>query len=290
MLPSWVEPTLEKFRVADLTGCDGYVTNFMGIKTRTDLFPHLAGLSGSVRGNVPIPDDGVYGGAIEYASALLGVDQREDRGRYNAVELGAGWGPWISAAGIAADRAGFERVDLVGVEASRLRVEAMRRHIADNHLDRFSVRLIDGAAWSRDTTLFFPREMPLADHGGGVATESAAIDYRGLAYDTEAVKAYSLPSICSGLEGPIDYMHWDIQGAEREVAVWSRDFLDARVRFLFIGTHSRAIEGALMELFFGMGWELLYQSPCAFAYDRAKPTLEGMTTTDGDMLWRNPRV
>jgi hypothetical protein len=83
-------------------------------------------------------------------------------------------------------------------------------------------------------------------------------------------------------------MHWDVQGAERQLAEACGEFLNSRVRYLFVGTHSRAIEGRLLEIFFERKWDLLYQAPCHFIYDLNKPTLEGMGQTDGEMFLRNP--
>jgi hypothetical protein len=294
MTSGWIESVLEEHRVSDLAPEEGFFTNFLGLKTRADLLPHIEGLSGRLRPQIPIPDDGAYGGAAEYAGAMTAVSHKRDldKSSFSAVELGAAFGPWISAAGLAAKRSGFAQINLVGVEADKAKAATMRQHLIDNDLRgaNVSTKVIEGAAWSHDTTLYFPRALPIADYGGGVRTDASSSDYRGLAYESDPVAAHSLASICSDLTGVIDYMHWDIQGAEREVAHGSTDFLAERVRFLFIGTHSRAIEGDLMELFFQMGWDLLWQQPCAFTYNRATPTLEGMTTTDGEMFWRNPAL
>jgi hypothetical protein len=58
---------------------------------------------------------------------------------------------------------------------------------------------------------------------------------------------------------------------------------------VFIGTHSRKIEGNLLGLFFELGWDLLRHDPCHYEYDRTKPSLEAMTLNDGHMFFRNPR-
>ena len=63
----------------------------------------------------------------------------------------------------------------------------------------------------------------------------------------------------------VDYMHWDVQGAELALARGDPAFLNERVRFVFIGTHSRPVEGGLIEFFFEYQWDILHQHPCGFA-------------------------
>lgn len=72
------ETLLEKFRIsaADVNLEPGFFVNFLGLKTKTDYFPHAAqaGFDGNFIDRLPIPDDGVYGGAGEYASLLTAID------------------------------------------------------------------------------------------------------------------------------------------------------------------------------------------------------------------------
>lgn len=294
MATPWSEPLLDKFRAPqdDLKAVEGRFTNFLGLRTKASLFPAADRYAGSIMDNLPIPDDRVYGGAMEYAAVLSAIERRGDLGTFNAVELGAGWGPWISAAGVVCQRAGFAQVNLVGVEASLAKVATLRDHMAHNGLvdaPGMNVKLIHGAAWSSDTVLQFPKELPITDYGAAVSASTSDRDYRGFTYETEPVQAYCLDTICRDL-GVIDYMHWDLQGAEGEVATAGRNFLDTNVRQVFIGTHSRLLEGELLKLFHSMGWELLWEQPCGFTYKAETPRLEGMTHTDGEMLWRNPKL
>ncbi len=53
---------------------------------------------------------------------------------------------------------------------------------------------------------------------------------------------------------------------------------------------TEADDGALVELFFRRGWRLEHEKPTRFRFDPARPTLEGMTTTDGTQVWCNPRL
>ncbi|MGN8097794.1 hypothetical protein [Methylobacterium sp. 22177] len=278
--------------VEDFQTPQGCWTNWLGLHTNASWFPIHDKIVGRVIPDLPLPDDGVYGGAMEYISLLTGIDYKEDdREIFTAIELGAGWGPWISAVGVTCKRLGFKRINLVGVEAEATKVCNLHEHLQTNELVGGPVksRIIRGAAWSTDTTLYFPKSMPMQDYGGAASTSKNDIDYRGFSYETDKVNAYSLETICSGLD-IVDYAHWDVQGAEWPIAASSRELLNARFRYLFIGTHSRKIEGDLLNLFHVMGWDVISFEPCAFRYDNSKPTLEAMTYTDGAMFVRNPRL
>lgn len=278
---------LSRYKADDLDVEHGCFTNWLGLKTDASMFASCDAITGKIFPDIPAHDDGVYGGYREYASFLTAIDQAPRRDKFTAVELGAGWGPWISGVGKVCQREGFQKISLVGVEADEEKCQLMQEHMARNGL---SAEIIHGAAWSEDTTLKFPK-IHRQDHGAAASEsgEHADPDYRGLAQQYLDVPAYSLKTICKSL-GVIDYMHWDIQGAEVRVAESDPDLLNSRVRFLFIGTHSRPIEGKLTEFFYKHGWDILMQNPCSFTYDRFKPSLEGMTTTDGEIFARNPRL
>lgn len=268
-------------------------TNFLGLHTDTRLFHEKDALAGQMVTRVPIPDDGVYGGSVEYIALLTSIDERLKAGAnsFTAIELGAGWGPWISAAGVVCKKNGIDNISLVAVEADKDKAAALGRHLETNGLSsaRINSKIMCGAAWNEDTTLYFPKSLPMHDWGAGPSAEKKDKDYRGFQYETDEIPAYSLETICAGLD-VVDFSHWDLQGAEWPVASSSVDLLKAKFRYLFIGTHSRKIEGDLLGLFHGMGWDLLHHSPCAYTYDRERPSLEGMTTTDGSMFFRNPHI
>lgn len=285
---------LEKYLVTEKVSVpEHHWVNFLGLKTDTRIFNNKGHLSGTAISTIPVPDDGVYGGSAEYIALLTAVDDRllEDGSHsFTAVELGAGWGPWVSAAGVVCKRAGIGNVNLVGVEADKEKFLAMKRHFQVNDLlDDKGTNFIYGAAWSEDTTLYFPKSLPIGDWGAGPSSDKSDKDYRGFAYETEEIPAFSLATICEGL-GNVDFAHWDIQGAEFPVAQSSAELLKEKFRYIFIGTHSRKIEGDLLELFHSIGFDVLHHSPCSYDYDRTKPTLEGMTTSDGSMFVRNPHI
>lgn len=277
---------LERYKSSNLTLLPNCFTNWIGLKTDASMFPNAKDISGKVFPDIPTGGDGIYGGYYEYASFLTAIDRTPSRKIFNAVELGAGWGPWIAGVGIVCHKLGFDEINLIGVEADEEKCNLMAEHMARNELH---AQIVKGAAWSSDTTLKFPK-IHRQDHDGAAAMGllDGSVDYRGLPQQYIDVPAYSISTICQDL-GVIDYMHWDIQGAEYDVLSSAAEFINDRVRFLFIGTHSRPIEGKLIEHFYKNKWDVLIQNPCNFVYDKTKPTIEGMTTSDGEIFALNPR-
>ena len=266
-------------------------TNWLGLQTDASMFNSAEQLRGRVFPQLPVPSDGVYGHDAEYTSLLTAIEGAPNRERFTAIELGAGWGPWISAVGVVCKRRGVKEINLVGVEAHDAKFEMMREHMTRNGLlnvNGVNTKLMLGAAWKEDTELHFPK-ISVKDHGAAATDSPGETDYRGNAAEHVAVKAYSVPTICEGL-GRIDYMHWDIQGAELATARASIDFLEKNVGYLFIGTHSRAIEGHLLELFYERKWDVVHQKPCVFSYSLHAPSIEAMTQDDGEIFVRNPHL
>lgn len=268
---------------------DHCFVNWLGLQTDARLFMHQADIVGRVFNELPLGGlgDGVYGGVMEYSSVLTAIEATPNRDRFTAVELGAGWGPWISAAGIACKRLGFKEIDLIGLEADRARCDLMKDHMARNGLAECT-KITWGAAWPRNEDVYFPAIDP-RDHGGAARSEAGGIDYRGHATQNDIqTPGFNIEAI-AGSRDRVDYMHWDIQGGELQFAESAIRFLNERVHYLFIGTHSRAIEGRLQELFFANRWEFLHQQPCHWVWRKDAHTIESMLHTDGEMFLRNPR-
>lgn len=281
---------LERFQLnpSEIVGRGDCFTNFLGLKTKASCFPRRPDMIGRIVCGVPNPSDGVYGTSSEYCAVLDAIESSDGK-TFSMVELGAGWGPWVSAAGVICRTRGFKAVNLVAVEAAASKIAMLRDHFKLNGLDSYKPKVIEAAAWSERATLHFPAFVDDCDYGAGASEADNGQDYRGLDTKMVPVPALPLEDLCAGL-GRIDLMHWDIQGAEIDVAKASTGFLSANVRRVYIGTHSREIEGALFALFHGMGWKLLWERPCEFAYDPAKTNLVSMTTSDGEQYWINPRL
>jgi hypothetical protein len=101
----------------------------------------------------------------------------------------------------------------------------------------------------------------------------------------EEVPCISLETLLADLP-VVDIMHCDIQGMEAEVFRAGQAVVDARVRRVVIGTHSRKVESELLDIFTGLHWVLEAETVCKFVQSE---TAALCLTVDGTQVWRNPR-
>ena len=269
-------------------GAPNVWANFVGVEIKCSWFDNKESLAGTQILKHPLPNDAGLVTGAEHASLLAAINRAEKNNQksFAAVELGAAWGPWISEAGVICNRRGFKKVNLVGVEAHKSHFEKMQEHLKRNGVE---ARLLNGAAWHEETTLKFP-ETSEKDYGAFAATaDGDYMDGKRQNLKMVEVKAYTLPQIVEGMHF-IDFMHWDIQGAEAALASANEEILNKQVRSLMIATHSRAIEGRLIEFFYDNKWDIAHEEPCRFNYNRRRLSLEKMTVADGIIYARNPKT
>jgi hypothetical protein len=65
-----------------------------------------------------------------------------------------------------------------------------------------------------------------------------------------------------------DLIHIDVQGDEVDICRSCIDELSARVRWIVVGTHSRKIDGDLLDLMWRAGWMLEHEKPSKFTLFR----------------------
>jgi len=290
------EELFDKYKVpeADLKPEPGYFKNFLGVSTKASSLPQNEELSGKVYPDPPKPGrgDGIFAGVGEYNALLTAIEGSAGQDELTIAEFGAGWGPWVSAAGVVARRHGFKKINLIAVEADDDRFGELNAHLAHNALSGapdVTVKTYNAGVWHSDGTLNFPKAVNPLDYGARVSETSHTIDYRGLGLETFEIKALSLPTLLEGI-GKVDYMHVDVQGVEFDVLKDQRELMESRVKYLFVGTHSRLIDGQLVDLLHKWDWEIHQADPCAFRYDRNVPSLQGMTLADGEIFASNPRL
>jgi FkbM family methyltransferase len=272
----------------------GFVTDFLGSRTRTSsLWDAVRTLDGQVLGR-PVPHDLFE--AIEWIGLLKAVASARS-GRFAVMELGAGWGPWLVAGAVAARLRGVHDLRLLGVEADPGRYELMRQHLLDNDLDPAAHRLVCAAVGVERGRARWPRIADAANAGGArpVRESGRTLDQDDAAYmqgaiddfiDVEIVPFGDLIS-----EEPIwDLVHIDVQGWEVKLCASCVEPLNARVRWLIIGTHSRLIEGEVIEILATAGWVLENEKPTRFHFAPGKSPIALMTEVDGVQVWRNPRL
>jgi len=286
-----------KFRSAP--AAPGFVVDSFGIKTRVSHAPWLQPLSGHKLDGDPFPGDGIICEGLEYAGAAIAFE-RATGPTFTTVEIGAGWGPWTAVMAVLAARKNYDRINALAVEASPSRFALLKTHLADNGLlpnadidegqmDRIHTRAIMAAAWWRNTTLYFPSQDSADDAGMAAASKNVSVDYRGVNLAHTKVQAIDIAKLCRDFKC-IDFMHIDIQGAEWDLIRRRKRFFDSKVHHLLLGTHSRKIEGDVIDLLHNSGWRLFREKPCKFYSMANAPTMTGLTHLDGTQFWENQRI
>lgn len=289
---------LESFCVHDVSIEKEFYIDGFGVKTPFACVPFLNPENIDLtRLKFPVPDDGFHAEAIEYIALVDCLTRSRGRNSFVAVELGAGWAPWISMAGVLAHRLGINNITLTGVEASRDRFDLMRRQLETNGLRSHGVstendlfggvftRLFHGAIWSKDGEIWFP-ESEVDDMGSAATPSDETVDYRGADSVNRVVPCRKLQTLLTGLD-TVDFMHIDIQGSEYDVLCEAIDWVSGNVRTLMIATHSRPIEGKLVDLLIGQGWKLHREKPCRVDWKK-ECSITGKTVVDGSQYWLNP--
>ncbi len=280
---------IRRYAQSGLTAQRDYLVDFIGVRTHhSALWSAIGHLKGTI-GSLPFPADH-HAEAIEWVGLLKAVESCTDR--FVAMELGAGWGPWITAGAVVAQRIGVPEIRLTGVEADPGRFEMMNRHLTDNGFDPREHRLIQGAVGAKRGLARWPSISNAAEAGGARPVREANLGdaaYSGDLADGMDVEVHSFRELLL-LEPQWDFVHIDIQGWEAEVLASCGATLSERVRWLVVGTHSRALDGAVLGQMWQQGWVLENEKPTKFEFRQNSASLEAMTQIDGTQVWRNPAV
>jgi FkbM family methyltransferase len=228
---------------------------------------------------------------------------------FTMVELGAGYGRWLVHGANLCKKLGRSLGLLVGCEAEPTHFDWMKQHLRDNGYSPDLHRLCDVAVAEVAGAVPFYVGAAASWYGQSIATHPmqprrlrrpnlARMLRRFLGKEkpmdvVKMVRAMSLKEIVGDLES-IDFMHVDIQGAEYDVLVSSKDLLDAKVKSIHVGTHSTGVEATrgrdmdalINELFSAMGWSQRIR-----VRPGEKISLHGqdITFVDGVNSWANTR-
>lgn len=282
----------------------GWTRNWLGVRTRADIQTR----SGASEKPIVVRFDrpGVSEDFFEWLDVLESV--AESGSCYTMVELGAGWGRWLTNAAAALRQLDPAKgLVLVGVEAEPTHFEWLRSHLLDNDIDPDDHMLIRAAVAARDGRVRFQVGDPAGWYGQAIEADDPVARASGPvsrlirwarnsaanavargphARRIRRVSAVSLATIL----GPLDYVDLidaDLQGAEADVFETAADELAVKVRRVHVGTHSAEVEARLRRFFSDLGWE------CRFDYagGDVRETPWGPTLfEDGAQSWLNPAL
>ena len=268
----------------DLVGRPGLATNFLGVLIDPKVYPAcLAPLAGQVEAQ-PIPANW-HADIAEWGAALRAVDLARDT--FTVMELGCGWGCWLNSTGVVARRRGLA-VSLVGIEGDLGHVAFAEETTALNGFAPEQVTIHYGVAAATSGIALFPRQ----ERAGGLwglepvfGASDAERQAAAAAGTHDELPMVALGELASPL-ARIDLLHVDIQGGEADLIAGSLGVLADKVAYMVIGTHSRQIEGRLMDTLLGAGWTLEIERSAILVPGPSGPVV----SVDGVQGWRNPRL
>jgi len=274
---------INKYAERNLVPENGFLKNAFGVKIKEKFFPKiLQGRNGTVEG-IPIPANW-HSDVAEFGAALRAVDCALNS--FTIIELGCGWGCWMNITGVIAKRKGL-KVNLIGIEGDTGHLEFAQEALRDNKFETSEFTLYNGVAASKGGTALFPKQNIAGENWGlEPIFDVSAERVEQLLGDNKyyPLKQYSIQEI-AGSHQRIDLLHVDIQGGEEYLIPSSISFLSDHVAYMFIGTHSRSIEGRMFDCLFKAGWVLEIERPAVLNVGRQPVTL-----VDGVQGWRNPKL
>lgn len=266
----------------------GYLTDFLGSRIRiSSLWKEARTLDGQLLG-LPIPGD-FHAEAVEWIGLLKAV--RSATGKYVAMELGAGFGPWVVAGGLAARGRGINNIHLYAVEGDPEHFKSLQHHFVDNGFQPNEHTLIEAAVGTAAGVAQWPvLDGASAAEEWGLRPMYSNVDYNGRQFDkTRPVSVLPMHNLVVR-EPCWDLIHIDVQGEEVDICQSCIEELNTRVRWIIVGTHSRKIDGLFLDMMWSAGWFLEHEKPAKFTFQPNATSLEALTTMDGTQVWRNPRL
>lgn len=213
---------------------------------------------------------------FEWIDLLEAVRSAKDH--FTMIELGAGWGRWISSAAAALRQANPLPYTLVAVEAEPTHFKWMKEHLRNNDVDLSCCQLLQAAVADKEGTVGF--------HTGTTSWGGPADWYGQSIGGPTQVKSVTLTSILASVSTPVDLLDLDVQGAELMVLEAAAETVDQKVRRVHVGTHSREIEAGLRRLFGDLGWTNSNDFP---AQSKSQTAWGQIEFQDGVQTWVNPK-
>jgi FkbM family methyltransferase len=234
---------------------------------------------------------------------------RTAKDRYVMFELGSNYGRWGLRAFKYLQRCGIKDFELVFIEGEPLHFRDLHHHLKLNKVPMNKAKcfeaLVTGSMGNAPLAVTRPQNPhPRQWRGQGLQrhvtletlkeprfTAQPYFD-KTMLFDAKKQEGFLVvPTITlTSLLQPyscVDLIDMDIQGAEADVVEESIDELNARVRRLHIGTHSREIEARLRAILGQQGWLGAYDFPNHSINETPYGALD---FCDGVQSWINPRL
>lgn len=274
---------MREFEQLDALATPGVIINFLGVRIDPSVMPSVLASMAGTKEPLPLPANW-HADIAEWASALKAV--KEAKGTFRIIELGCGWGCWLNNTGVAAKSRGL-KVELIGVEGDPYHLQSAERTLTLNGFQPSEYRLVHGVAAPKEGRALFPRNNVDGENWGAEpvfypdAQTRASLLEQGQYFE---LPCYPLEKISNGQM--VDLLHIDIQGAE--LSFVEENFADIKevVRRVLIGTHTRYLEGAVIDLFLKHGWIQEMDRPVFMELRAGKP----LTIIDGVVAFRNPAL
>lgn len=273
------------FENPDRKEVKGHIVNYIGVAIDVEKFFPGLGIAGAGVEGPPVPSNW-HADIAEFAAVFRAITLAGDT--FRMAELGCGWGCWMNIAGMAARQRGKE-IFLTGVEGDPGHIAFAKEALGTNGMAPADYRLVHGVAAGQSGIALFPRQ-----HVPGVAwglepvfgaSEEQAAD--ALAQGThDRIPMIGLADLLADTPR-LDLLHIDIQGGEVDLIRSSLETLNEKVAYIVVGTHSRSIDGKIIDILSGAGqWTLEVERPCIATLSEHGPA----TVIDGLQGWRNTRL
>jgi len=182
-----------------------------------------------------------------------------------------------------------KEIKLYGIEADEGHLRFARDALRDNGIESDEFVLSRGIAGRAASVALFPK-IESGVNWGGAAIFQPTIEQLKEADANEPkyvrIRVIDIDALIKD-ERVVDLFHVDIQGAELELLSETFDLLSMKIRYVFVGTHSKQIEGGLFDLFLrNSAWRLEMERPAIFQLIDGRPVL----TVDGVQGWRNTAI
>ena len=267
--------------------------NFIGLALTADVLPKTM-WSGATTEPAPIPGNW-HACMVEWGCVIHAV--KHSGPRFRIVEVGCAWGCWIQNARKLSRLFGKTTFKGVGIDGDQHMLDLAESIAELNYrLERarpdarmLEMSYLRGVAGSGSGDVYFGNQ-PSEISFGLKAIETQGSNVSG---KFTKLKWYSLSELSGG--DRLSLLHIDIQGNETSFIKSNITDINQLVEKMIIGTHSREIEGRLMELLTDNGWRLICERPCIFDpsrfYASTMPkTWVDATNIDGVQYWVNTRL